>query len=83
VDAFGVVVIVVSATAAVVALLAYRGADRRYREIGRMGRMSLDDRDPNRFESYDAIREEMRQTREAIAAERRARGEPPLAGRHD
>jgi hypothetical protein len=83
VDAFGVVVIVVSATAAVVALLAYRGADRRYREIGRMGRMPLDDRDPNRFESYDAIREEMRQTREAIAAERRARGEPPLAGRHD
>ena len=82
-DAFGVVVIVVSVTAAVVALLAYRGADRRYREIGRMGRMSLDDRDPNRFESYDAIREEMRQTREAIAAERRARGERPPRGRHD
>jgi hypothetical protein len=82
-DAFGAVVIVVSTMAAVAALLAYRGADRRYKEIGRMGRLSFDDSDPSRVEDYDAIREEMRQTREAIAAERRARGEPSLAGRHD
>jgi hypothetical protein len=77
-DVFGVVVIVVSVAAAVVAALSYVRANRLFQQIGRMGALWIDERDRMSFEDYEAIEEEMRQTLEAISAEREARGEAPL-----
>lgn len=77
-ELFGVVVVIVSVAAAVVSVVAYLRADRLYRQIGRSGSIWVDQRDRMSFEDYEAIEEEMRQTLEAISAERQARGEPPL-----
>jgi hypothetical protein len=77
-DLFGAIVIAVSVTAAVVAVLAYVGANRLFQQIGRMGAVWVDERDRTSVEDYETIEEEMRQTLEAISAERQARGEAPL-----
>jgi hypothetical protein len=77
-EAFGVVVIVVSVTAAVIALVAYMRANRLYEQIGRTGQMWLDARDRATTEEWEAIEEEVRQALDTVSREREARGEPPL-----
>jgi hypothetical protein len=86
-DAFGTVLIVISALAVVVAAISFYGSGRIYKGLGRSGAFSMDEGDedgprrpaPKNGAAADAeAREEIRQMLEAKSARREARGEAPL-----
>jgi hypothetical protein len=67
-EAFGIVVIVVTVVSAAVSVLFYVRADRLYRQIGRLGQLWLDEREEARRAAEGAEDEDLRQTIEAVAA---------------
>jgi hypothetical protein len=86
-EAFGTILIVISALAVVVAAVSFYGSGRIYKGLGRSGAFSMDEGDeergprpaPKTGAAADAeAREEIRQMLEAKSARREARGEPPL-----
>ena len=83
-EAFGVVLIVVSLVAVVVAALSFIGSGKIYKGLGRSGAFTLDTDDipkgpkPGSAAANAEAREEMRQLLEAKSYRRVARGEEPL-----
>ncbi|HEX2232371.1 MAG TPA: hypothetical protein VHG69_03300 [Thermoleophilaceae bacterium] len=86
-EAFGTILIVISAIAVVVAAVSFYGSGRIYKGLGRSGVFSMDESDddrparpaPKSGAAADAeAREEIRQMLEAKSARREARGEAPL-----
>jgi hypothetical protein len=72
-DAFGVVVIVVSVSAAIVAALSYVGANRLYQQIGRAGDLWVDEDGDEEKTRREIIREEVREALEGRPADARLR----------
>jgi hypothetical protein len=80
-DAFGIVLIVVVAFAAIVAVVTFLGSGRAYEQIGRGGLSLRDESDrpaPEPAAAGWARNEEIRQMLEARNARRIRRGEEPL-----
>jgi hypothetical protein len=85
-EAFGTILIVISAIAVVVAAVSFYGSGRIYKGLGRSGAFSMDEggeerrsRPAPKTAATDAeAREEIRQMLEAKSARREARGEAPL-----
>ena len=80
-DAFGIVLIVVVAFAAIVAVVTFLGSGRAYEQIGRGGLSLRDESDrpaPNSPTAGGIRNEEIRQMLEARNARRVRRGEEPL-----
>jgi hypothetical protein len=69
--AFGIVVIVVSVGGAVLSMLAYLGVGHLYRQIGRMGSLSLDPGEVS-DETREIVREEVRHALNTVGTKRRA-----------
>jgi hypothetical protein len=80
-DAFGIVLIVVVAVAAIVAVVTFLGSGRAYEQIGRGGLSLRDESDrpaPEPLSAGGVRNEEIRQMLEARNARRVRRGEEPL-----
>ena len=87
-EAFGTILVVISAIAVVVAAISFYGSGRIYKGLGRSGPFSMDDDDADKGRrarpaqpaaaSDPEAREEIRQMLEAKSARREARGEAPL-----
>jgi hypothetical protein len=78
-NAFGIVVIVVGVSSAVISLVLFARSARLYREVGRLGeRWMVHDEDELGDAVEDRLTEDERQLRAAVtAARRRHRASPP------
>jgi hypothetical protein len=84
-DSFGIVLIVISLIAAIVAAVSFWGSGRIYKGLGRSGPFAMEEDEtrqarsaPPKGPSDPEAREEIRQMLEAKSARREARGEEPL-----
>ena len=77
-DLFGLVVVAVAVVAAGIAVVTYLRAGSLYRQVGRMGELSLATGDDEGAATRELIHEEVQQMLDAIDAKRAARGKSAL-----
>jgi len=79
-EAFSILVIVVTVASAVVSVVFYVRADRVYRQIGRLGELWLDSSENPDERERDASREDLREMVDAVSRAR-SRADRRRAGR--
>ncbi len=75
---FEIVLVAVCVVSAVIATVTFARASRLYDQIGRLGTYSMSIEQEPSTPTRELVRDEVHQMLQAIAAGRKARGEPPL-----